>query len=118
MDARARRLRKAMERLGRKRRNERVPRALRVELVGSARMQRRAGRSWRSIAEALGVSSSGLQRWCAAPQPPGATLRRVRLRVEARSCALSQSLVLVTASGHRVEGLAVADAVVLMRALA
>ena len=118
MDEKTRRLRKAIERLGRKRRNEAVPRVLRAEIVGYARSARRAGCSWRSMAEVLGVSSSGLQRWCAAPREPVTALRRVRLRAEARPGIPPRSLVLVTAGGHRVEGLAVADAVALVRALA
>ena len=45
MDGKARRLRKAVARLGRTRRNETVPPKLRRELVGYAAAERRAGRA-------------------------------------------------------------------------
>lgn len=121
MEGTARRLRQAVTGLRRKRRNEAVPRALRAALVREALRQRRAGRSWDAVAGALGVSSSGLQRWCAgavATRGRVTLLRRVRVRPMRASAAPPGGLVLVTAAGHRVEGLGVADAVALVRGLA
>jgi hypothetical protein len=119
MDETTRRLRRAVAGLRRKRRNEAVPRVLRAALVREAAGQRRAGRSWESIAQALGVSSSGLQRWCSTTAPASGRVARLRpVRVRAMQAGAAGGLVLVTASGHRVEGLGVADAAALVRALA
>ena len=117
----ARRLRKAVARLGRTRRNETVPPKLRRELVGYAVVERRAGRSWRSIAAELGVSGSSLQRWSAPVSGEAPAMRRVALRKAAvktvRLTEGARSLVLVTAGGQRLEGLAVEEALTLLRAL-
>lgn len=117
----ARRLRKAVVRLGRTRRNEVVPRSLRRELVGYAVTQRRAGRAWRSIAAELGVSGSSLQRWSTVTRDEAPAMRRVALREAAvktaRLAAGPRRLVLVTAGGHRLEGLGVEEALTLLRAL-
>jgi len=117
----ARRLRKAVAGLGRTRRNETVPPKLRGELVGYALVERRAGRSWRSIAAELGVSGSSLQRWSPATRGEAPAMRRVALREGAvktvRFSEGPRSLVLVTAGGHRLEGLAVEEALTLLRAL-
>jgi hypothetical protein len=122
MEGKAGRLRKAVQGLGRTRRNEAVPRSLRRELVGYAVAQRRAGRAWRSIAAELGVSGSSLQRWSASEPGEAPAMRRVALRQGAAPRAPGRGegsgrLVLVTAGGQRVEGLAVAEALTLLRAL-
>jgi hypothetical protein len=113
------RLRNAVRALGRKRRNDPVPRALRARLASYAQARRRAGAGGGRIGRELGVSGSTLQRWCAMPPQPA--LRPVRVagvvaRKPARECS-ERGLVVVTAAGHRVEGLALADAALLLRAL-
>lgn len=113
------RLRNAVRGLARKRRNDAVPRALRARLASHAQSRRRAGAGWWTMGRELGVSGSTLQRWCAkAPRP---ALRPVRVaRVAARERVVERSergLVVVTAAGHRVEGLDVDEAAALLRAL-
>lgn len=76
-DAVGSRLRNAVRGLGRKRRNDAVPRGLRARLVSYAQARRRAGAGWGRIARELGVSGSTLQRWCATPARPA--LRPVRV---------------------------------------
>jgi hypothetical protein len=119
-DAVGSRLRNAVRGLGRKRRNDAVPRGLRARLVSYAQARRRAGAGWGRIARELGVSGSTLQRWCATPARPA--LRPVRVAgVAARGRAPERSergLVVVTAAGHRVEGLGVGEVASLLRALA
>lgn len=123
MDARAERLRAAVVGLGRTKRNQPIPPALRVELIDYARGARGRGVGWGVIARGLGVSMTGLKRWLAAPPPVrrgGAVLRRVRVTaraVEARSTE-RPALCVISPQGYRVEGLDVAAAAALLRCLA
>ena len=55
--------RRALARLGERGRTTAIPAEVRQVLVAYALEQRERGRSWAAIAEALGVSSSGLIRW-------------------------------------------------------
>jgi hypothetical protein len=73
------------------------------------------------VADALGVGIGTLRRWIDASPPRLPQLRAVEV-VEA-DCAAKMnrehrgSLVLVTAAGHRVEGLTLADAALLLESL-
>jgi len=118
---RAKRLRAAVRELGRRRRNDPVPLALRRELVRYAQARRRAGAGWWTIGRELGLSGSTLARWCA--KPGRAVLRPVRV-MRGAAVEMGKSdrsdrrlVVVVTAAGHRVEGLAVDDAALLLRVL-
>lgn len=81
-----------------------------------------AGRTISAVARDLGVSEMTLASWCGATPPKptttraGNALRRVVIRDEPPSAP--SSIVIVTASGHRVHGLDVAMAAELLRALA
>jgi len=99
-----------------------LPPGLRREVVAYAR-ERVAGGAWRSaVARELGVSIGTIERWLSQPEPSarpdGATpkLRRVRV-TEARARSERPALVMTTASGIRVEGLAVEDVVAILRGL-
>jgi hypothetical protein len=116
----AKRLRAAVRALGSRRRNDPVPLALRREPVRYAQARRRAGAGWWTIGRELGVSGSTLQRWCA--KPGRAMLRPVRVVRGAtvrkgKSDRSDRRLVVVTAAGHRVEGLVADDAALLLRGL-
>lgn len=116
----AKRLCAAVRGLGRKRRNEPVPSALRRQLVRYARARRRAGGGWWTIGRELGVGGTTLQRWCAPAVRAG--MRPVRVASVARRgrqavAERTDRVVVVTATGHRVEGLGVGEAVLLLRAL-
>ena len=116
MGARADRLRAAVAALGRTRRNEAIPLALRAELIAHAREARSRGEGWGAIAGALGVSATGLQRWLAtAARHRAPQLRRVQLTA---APAPASALCVLSPSGYRVEGLGVAEAAALLRALA
>jgi hypothetical protein len=120
MDASAERLRAAVVALGRTRRNQPIPPALRAELMASARAARARGVGWGEIARGLGVSMTGLKRWFA--EPPAAksaalVLRRVRVATPP-AAERRAALCVVSPQGYRVEGLDVAAAAALLRALA
>jgi hypothetical protein len=121
MDASAERLRAAVVALGRTKRNQPIPPALRAELMACARAARARGLGWGEIARGLGVSMTGLERWFAAPPAPGRTapaLRRVRVTASPMREEPRAALCVVSPQGYRVEGLDVAAAAALLRALA
>ena len=122
MEASAERLRAAVVALGRTKRNQPIPLALRAELITYARAARARGVAWGAIARAIGVSMTGLKRWFAALPPVrrGApVLRRVRVTATPDSQAsVNRALCVVSPQGYRVEGLDIAAAAVLLRALA
>jgi hypothetical protein len=109
----------AVGRLGRKRRNERIPTALRVRATRVIDEQRAAGSTWQSIAEAVGLSVNTVKRWGTRELRRGAADRilvPVRVREEPTG-ERRAGLTLVTAGGFRVEGLGVAEAAELLREL-
>ena len=118
MEETATRLREAILALGRTKRNTPVPAPLRAEVMAFVTEQRRAGARWASLAQAVGLSASGLKRWsqCEAPSP-GWGLRPVFVREE-RGGSAHRGLVLVLSQGHRLEGLSREDALVMLGALA
>ena len=77
-----------------------------------ARRQRAAGRSWHSIARAVGVSAGSLKNW--SRMPPARTLLPVAV---AAPDGPASPLVVVSPGGYRVEGLDLATATALLRAL-
>jgi hypothetical protein len=115
-----RRLREAIAGLGRHR-TQPLPQELHAEVERYAALQRRAGASWRTIAGSVGVSASALQRWGARERSSAvrAGLRRVRVRREwvPSQTVASATLVLMSPSGFRVEGLGVAQALEMLREL-
>jgi len=122
MGARAERVRAAVVALGRTKRNQPIPLALRAELIACARAARARGVGWSAVARGLGVSKTGLKRWFAAPPTAGRgapVLRRVRVRAASEPRASERSaLRVISPQGYRVEGLDVAAAAALLRALA
>ena len=120
VDGVGRRLREAIAGLGRHR-TQPLPQALHAEVERYAALRRRAGASWRTIAESVGVSASSLQRWGARERSSAvrAGLRRVRVRREeaAGQAIASATLVLISPAGFRLEGLGVAQALELLREL-
>jgi hypothetical protein len=119
MDETAGRLRAAIEALGPRRGNRRVPQPLVREALSYAARQRGAGRRTGEIAASLGLSLQTLRRWQVRAKQreesvsPVRRLRPVAIvekrdavaRVSAGSRFESAPLVLTTAGGHRVEGL-------------
>jgi hypothetical protein len=107
--------RRALARLGERGRTTAIPAEVRELLVGYALEQRKRGRSWAAIGEALGVSSSGLIRWSQRSVTRREGAVPVELRVEEPSDGTGVTL--VSPAGYRVEGLGVSDALVVLREL-
>lgn len=110
--------RRALSRLGDRGRTTRIPDDVRAVVVDHAREARRAGASWKAIADDLELSASALQRWdkAMAPKP---NLRPVVVSDPQPDAGPKSpgSLVLVTAGGERLEGLGPDEAARLLRAL-
>ena len=83
---------------------------LKRRAIAFARAQRQDGASWAHIATELGMNFETVRRWC----EEGRALRRVEVvREEPKVATLS----IVSASGFRLEGLTLEQAVTAMRAL-
>ncbi len=87
---------------------------LKARILEAVHARRAQGVSWAQLAEQLGVSLETLRRWCAATTAKSpARMRRVRVVAERSSV----SVTMVSASGHRVEGLTIDQVITLVRAL-
>ena len=108
-------LRKAVTRIrrGRKAQGRRYPADLRQQIVAQVVSERSRGVSVRSTAESLGLSYATLQGWLRAA-PKG--FRSVAVK-EARPERETRAMHLVTAQGHRVEGLSREDVAFLLQSL-
>ncbi len=113
MEASARGAQRALRSLGRRGLRERVPDAVRAEVLRYVEEARHAGRPWSEITASLRLSKSALTRWRRRAGSRGRTLRRVRVE----SALASRGVSVVTAGGHRVEGLSLAEAVEVVSAL-
>ncbi len=83
-------------------------------MVAYARQERATGQSWGRIARTVGLSAGALKNWSRTP-PPARTL--VPVAVAATAPMPSAPLVVVSPGGYRVEGLDLATASALLRAL-
>jgi hypothetical protein len=111
--------REAVKSFGRRGRTQRIPTAVRERVVAYARVTRARGRSWRCIARAVGLSTSGVQRFAQARrrQPQAALVPIVVQTLPAEGLPAGAGLSLLTQSGHRLELLSLQAALVLLRAL-
>lgn len=89
----------------------RCPKALRQRVLEKVEAYRAQGLSRRELAQELGVSESTLLRWRRQSQ---AGFRPVRIHEEAQGPA---SLVLITPSGCRLEGLETSTVIEVLRGL-
>lgn len=108
----AKEVRRELEGLGRGK-TTRIPRATRERALAYTRQERSRGQSWDAIAQELGLSSSGLQRWWKA-DAGSSRLRRVRLV----AAAPSGGVAVVSPRGYRIEGLSLDQALSLLVRLA
>ncbi len=106
----------AVRSLGRRGRTTRVPDEVRQVVLAYVRRARRDGVSWEQIAETVRLSKTALVRWTKAERR---SRRRALqpVRVVAERLQEPGQVSLVTAAGHRVEGLSVEGAAALLRAL-
>jgi len=96
-------------------RGRRYPRALRGRVVAYARARRDQGASWARIASELGLQFETVRRWCIGADAivvASPTILPVEIVADSPT-----SLVVVARTGVRVEGVTLADAIALLRAL-
>jgi hypothetical protein len=115
------RVREALARLGARGPTQRLPEAIRRRVLTVVGRGRQAGVSWHQLAAGVSLSASTLHRWQATASDRHREPVVVPVTIQAAPSAPRppvSALVLVTASGHRLEGLQVAEAVTVLRALA
>ena len=115
MDRAGRDLARRVARLRRRGPGERYPARLRAQITAWVRTRRDRGAWWCDVARDLGVPAETLKRW-AAPVPNAATACMVA--VEVIDAPPPGTVTLVSPTGLRIEGVAIADAITLLRGLA
>lgn len=113
-DREGRELRRRVARLKRDRRGFRFSSALRAEITAWVAKQRERGAWWRELSSEIGVREETLKRW--ATSRPTATLSLVP--VEVIDAPPAGTVTLVSPTGLRIEGVAIADAIAILRGLA
>jgi hypothetical protein len=109
----ARELRRRVARLKRDRPGFRFSAALRAEITAWVTEQRECGVWWCDLSRAIGVSAETLKRWAA----PRATASAM-LPVHVIDAPPMGTVTLVSSTGFRVEGVAIADAIAILQGLA
>ncbi len=115
--------RRAVQGLGERGKTTRIPDEVRAAVLDYADKARSAGRTWSDIGEAVGLSATVVQRWSRGSQAAiGRTSERKSrftpvLITQAPATAATSPMILTTASGERLEGLGVEDAIQLLRGL-
>ena len=120
-ESEAERIREAIAGLGPRGRTQRLPAAIRRRVLMLIERGRQAGARWHELAVAVNVSVATLHRWQATASGGHPEAVVVPVTVQAAPPLArppGSALVLVTASGHRLEGLHVTEAVLVLRALA
>ncbi len=113
-DCEARELRRRVARLQRDRPGFRFSPALRAEISAWVAEQRRHGVWWCDLSRAIGVSAATLKRWTT----PRAVATAVMLPVEVVDVPPIGTVTLVSPTGLRIEGVAIADAITILQGLA
>ena len=114
-DREARELRRRVARLKRGRPGFRFSAALRLRITAWVTMQRERGAWWCDLEREIGVSSDTLKRW-ATPRitaTPGLAMRPV----DVIDAPPTGTVTLVSPTGLRIEGVAIADAIAILRGL-
>lgn len=114
-DREARDLRRRVARLKRGRPGFQFSAALRQRITAWVETQRERGAWWCDLEREIGVSSKTLRRW-AAPRTvatPGLAMRPV----DVIDAPLAGTVTLVSPTGLRIEGVAIADAIAILRGL-
>ena len=95
-------------------RGKRYAPELRVQVLAFAESRRSDGASWAQIASELGIHLGTLVRWSKSAEPqPSRALVPVHVVPDARERTVS----IVSASGYRIEGLTLGEAVDALRTL-
>jgi hypothetical protein len=91
------------------------PDPLRVRIAAWARRRRADGATLRELSRETGVCAESLRRWTA-----GANVVPAMVPIEVVTDQIDEQprgLRMITASGHRIEGLTIADTITLVRVL-
>ena len=112
-DCEARELRRRVARLTRDRPGFRFSPALRAEISAWVAAQRERGVWWCDLSCAIGISAATLKRW-ATPTVVTAAMRPVEV-IDAPPIG---TVTLVSPTGLRIEGVAIADAIAILQGLA
>ena len=95
-------------------RGKRYEPALKARIIAFARSRRDNGASWVTIASEIGIAFETLRRWCIAAAPGSS---RAMVAVEVVQESSERTVRIVSAGGHRIEGLTLEEAVSALRAL-
>lgn len=114
MDREARELARRVARLGRRGRGMQYPRQLRERIAAWVRARRQQGDWWCDLSRAIGVSAETLKRWAA----DHGTSQIALVPVEVLDAPPAGTVTLVSPTGLRIEGVAVVDAIAILRGLA
>jgi hypothetical protein len=96
-------------------RSRRYSPGLKTRILDVVRARREQGASWDQLAEQLGVSLETLRRWFVG-HPPKVKRRMRRVQVVAER-ERTVGVIVVSVSGHRVEGLTLEQTIELLLAL-
>lgn len=113
MDREARELRRRVARLQRGRPGFRFSASLRREIAAWVVLQRERGTWWCDLARAIDVPAATLKRWVA-PRVDGAV---AMLPVDVIDAPPMGTVTLVSPTGIRIEGVAIADAIAILQGL-
>jgi hypothetical protein len=86
---------------------------LKARIIEFARSRRDEGASCAEIAGEIGIGFETLRRWCMAAPPPTRAMVPVRVVADRDGTAVS----VVSAGGHRIDGLTLDEAIAVLRAL-
>src|ERR1043165_2312182 len=96
-------------------RGRRIPLALRARVTAWVAKRRERGDGWSELVRKTGVSMLTLQRWSTPRSNRPVRLRRVEV---AEPAQVERTIVLVSPTGLRIEGLTTADVIAILRGLA
>lgn len=99
-------------------RGKRYPAELKARIVAHAEARRSAGESYAKIADELGLAFETIRRWCIARTARPTPARSAALVPVEVIAAPRAAVAIVSPNGFRLEGLDVAEAVAVLRALA
>jgi len=92
------------------------PQSLRDRVARWARGRRQRGAGWRELAAEIGIAAESLRRWATRDEAATA-LVPIRVVDETEGVDAEPCLRLITPAGYRVEGLTVAEVIVVVRSL-
>jgi hypothetical protein len=86
---------------------------LKARIIEFAQSRRGEGASWAEIAGVIGIGFETLRRWCTAARPTTRAMVPVRVVADRDEATVS----VVSAGGHRIDGLTLPEAIAVLRAL-